>query len=240
MITYRTRRRALRAGWRGALGLVALAATACGAAPSTTAAPATLSLRELDRRVSEAWPAVQRYRTVETIERQDAAGQWEPTTPPAETDFVLPDRKYRRPVDPASTPNVEFMVVDSTLYQRLDGVWSIVDMSQVPPNSDLARSLAQLRTSGLDGPPFRLPKDVDGQLAKVGDEVLDGRSCRWYEGTAQGPAGPVQLRVALEQERDLPCKTEAEYAGPASRSRSVIRYFDYNSAIRIEPPGPAA
>jgi hypothetical protein len=50
----------------------------------------------------------------------------------------------------------------------------------------------------------------------------------------------VQLRVALEQDRDLPCKTEAEYAGPAGRARSAIRYFDYNSAIRIEPPAPTA
>jgi hypothetical protein len=233
------RRRALPAGWRGAFGLLAIAATACGAAPSTPAAPTTLSLRDLDRRVSDAWSSVERYRTVETIERQDPTGQWEPTTPPAETDFVLPSRKYRRPVDHDQVPGVEFMVVDSTLYQRLDGVWSIIDMSQVPADSDVARSLEQLRTAGLDGPPFRLPKEVAGQLAKAGSEVLDGRACRWYEGTAQGPAGPVQLRVALEQERDLPCKTEAEYAGPAARARSVIRYFDYNGAIRIEPPGPA-
>jgi hypothetical protein len=238
--THRTGRHALPPGWRGALGLVALAATACGAAPSTPAAPATLSLRELDRRVSQAWPAVQRYRIVETIERQDAAGKWEPTAPPAETDFVLPDRKYRRPAEATNAADVEFIVVDSTLYQRLDGVWSIVDMTQVPPESEVARGLEQLRTSGLDGPPFRLPKDVDGQLAKAGNELLDGRTCLWYEGTAQGPAGPVQLRVALEQERDLPCKTEAEYAGAATRARSIIRYFDYNSAIRIEPPGPAA
>ncbi|HLH24043.1 MAG TPA: hypothetical protein VK066_16080 [Chloroflexota bacterium] len=240
MTRHRPRRPKLPAGWRGALGLLALAATACGAAPSTPAAPATLSLRELDRRVSDAWSAVQRYRTVETIERQDPSGQWELTSPPAETEFVLPSRKYRRPVEQGDPPGVEFMVVDSTIYQRLDGVWSIVDMSQVPPDSAVARSLEQLRTAGLDGPPFRLPKDVNGQLAKTGDEVLDGRSCRWYAGTAQGPAGPVQLRVALEQDRDLPCKTEAEYAGPATRARSTIRYFDYNSAIRIDPPGPAA
>jgi hypothetical protein len=230
-------RRALHPGWRGALGLLAVAATACGATPSAPTAPATLTLRELDRRVSAAWSAVQRYRTVETIERQDATGKWEMTSPPAETEFVLPSRKYRRPVDPAGGPAVEFMVVDATLYQRLDGVWSIIDMSQVPSDSDVGRSLAQLRTAGLEGPPFRLPKDVDGQLSKAGNEVLDGRACRWYEGTAQGPAGPVQLRVALEQERDLPCKTEAEYAG---RARNVIRYFDYNGSIRIEPPGPAA
>ena len=240
MTRHFARRRALHPGWRGALGLLAVAATACTAAPTTPAAPTTLTLRDLDRRVSDAWSAVQRYRTVETVERQDASGKWELTSPPAETEFVLPSRKYRRPVDPNAQPAVEFMVVDSTLYQRLDGVWSIVDMTQVPAESDVARSLEQLRTTGLDGPPFRLPKDVDGQLAKAGNEVLDGRACRWYEGTAQGPAGPVQLRVALEQERDLPCKTEAEYAGPAARARSVIRYFDYNSSIRIEPPGPAA
>jgi hypothetical protein len=240
LTTHSTHRRPLQTGWRGALGLLAVAATACGAAPSTPAAATTLSLHELDRRVSDAWTAVQRYRTVETVERQDAAGQWEPTSPPAETEFVLPSRKYRRPLDPSASPGVEFMVVDSTLYQRLDGVWSIIDMSQVPADSEVARGLEQLRTAGLDGPPFRLPKDVDGKLSNTGSEVLDGRTCRWYEGTAQGPAGPVQLRVALEQERDLPCKTEAEYAGPTSRARSVIRYFDYNSAIQIDPPGPAA
>jgi hypothetical protein len=240
LIRHHPRTSARRPGWRGALGLLAVAAAACGPTPSTPAPPATLTLRELDRRVTEAWSAVQRYRTIETIERQDATGKWELTSPPAETEFVLPSRKYRRPLDAGSASAVEFMVVDATLYQRLDGVWSIIDMAQVPAESDVGRSLEQLRTAGLDGPPFRLPKDVDGQLSKSGNEVLDGRACRWYEGTAQGPAGPVQLRVALEQERDLPCKTEAEYAGPATRARSVIRYFDYNSSIRIEPPGPAA
>jgi hypothetical protein len=220
------------------VALVAL--TACGAPPSSpTAAPGALSLRELDRRVTAAWSGVQRYRTVETVERQNGAGTWEPTSPAAETEFVLPSRKYRRPLD-GDPPGVEFMVVDSTIYQRLDGVWSIVDLSQVPADSDVARSLEQLRSAGLDGPPFRLPKDVDGELAVAGTEVLDGRPCRWFAGTAQGPAGPVQLRVALEQDRDLPCKTEAEYAGPAGKARSAIRYFDYNSQIRIEPPGSGA
>jgi hypothetical protein len=46
----------------------------------------------------------------------------------------------------------------------------------------------------------------------------------------------VRLRVALEEGRDLPCKTEAEYDAPSGPARSIIRYFDYNSAIRIEPP----
>jgi hypothetical protein len=221
--------------------MLAVAAAACSAPSSTPASsPTTVSLRELDRRVSQAWTAVQRYRTVETVERQDAAGEWELSSPPAETDFELPARKYRRPLEPSDPPGVEFMVVDSVIYQRIDGVWSIIDLGQVPPDSDVARSLEQLATVGLDGPPFRLPKDVDGQLSGAGSEVLDGRACRWYAGTAQGPAGPVQLRVALEQDRDLPCKTEAEYAGPAGRARSAIRYFDYNSAIRIEPPAPTA
>jgi hypothetical protein len=226
---------------RLALGLLAIAGAACTANVAVPAGSATtLSLRELDRRVSAAWPLVQRYRTIETVERVGQSGQWEPTTPPAATDFVLPDRKYRRPVDQSDPPGVEFMVVDAAIYQRIDGVWSIIDPTQVAPDSPVARSLDQLRTAGLDGPPFRLPKEVDGQLRSTGDELLDGRPCRWYEGTAQGPAGPVQLRVALEQERDLPCKTEAEYDGPSGRARNAIRYFDYNGAIRIEPPGSAA
>ncbi len=223
---------------RGALGLLVIAGAACAALPGMPApAPGTLSLRDLDRRVSAAWQTVERYRTVETIERLGPSGEWEPTSPPAETDFVLPDRKYRRPVEDTDPPGVEFMVVDSTIYQRIDGVWSIVDLTQVPADSPVARGLEDFRTAGLEGPPFHLPDEVDGQLTRAGNEVLDGRPCRWYEGTAQGPAGPVKLRVALEQDRDLPCKTEAEYEG---RARNAVRYFDYNSAIRIEPPGSAA
>jgi hypothetical protein len=232
-----TAARCRRAVERAALGLLIIANTACSVATGA-ASPSgdQLSLRELDRRVTAAWPSVERYRTVETIERLGQSGKWEPSTPPAATDFVLPDRKYRRPTDASQPPGPEFLVVNSTIYQRIEGKWSIVDLAQVQAGTPVARSLEQLRTAGLDGPPFRLPSEVEGQLTGDGREVVDGRPCRWYHGTAQGPAGPVRLRVALEEARDLPCKTEAEYDGPSGTARSVIRYFDYNSAIRIEPP----
>jgi hypothetical protein len=224
----------------GALGLLTAVGAACTPLHAASVTRDALSLGELDRRVTAAWGGVQRYRTVESIERVDESGQWEPTAPPAATDFVLPDRKYRRPLDQVASPGPEFMVVGGIIYQRLDGTWSIVDPAQIPAGSSIARGLDQLRTAGLDGPPFRLPAAVEGQLSADGSEVLDGRACRWYQGTARGPAGPVRLRVAIEQDRDLPCKTEAEYDAPGGRARSVIRYFDYNSAIRIEPPGAAS
>lgn len=227
-----------RWSWATAVALGS-ALLACGRLPAGGDAPSgALTLHELDRRVAAAWAAVQRYRTVETVERLAASGDWTPATPPAATDFVLPDRKYRRPVEPTDPPGVEFLIIQSTIYQRIDGVWSIVDLSQVEPGSPVARSLEQLRTAGLDGPPFRLPPDVDGRLVRDGEEVLDGRPCRWYAGTANGPAGPVQLRVALEATRDLPCKTIAEYQAPSGPARTIVRYFDYNGAIRIEPPAP--
>jgi len=237
----RIRRRTLRqAGWRAAAGLLAFMAAACGPQVSRPGVSESASLRELDGRVSAAWAAVSRYRTVERIERAEAGGAWELTTPPVATDFVLPDRKYRRPAEPTKFPNYEYIVVGRTIYQKIDGQWSIVDWSQIAPESELARSLEQFRTGGLDGSPFRLPPDVDGKMTPSGSEMLDGRLCRWYVGTALGPAGPVQLRVAIEEGRDLPCKTEAEYDGPTGRARNAIRYFDYNAAIQIEPPSPVS
>lgn len=226
--------------WRAAAGLLALVAAACGPHVSRPTASESASLRELDGRVSVAWSTVTRYRTVERIERAEAGGAWELTTPPVATDFVLPDRKYRRPAEPSGFPAYEFIVVGRAIYQKIDGQWSIVDWSQIAADSELARSLEQFRTGGLDGSPFRLPPDVDGKMMPSGSEVLDGRLCRWYAGTALGPAGPVQLRVAIEEGRDLPCKTEAEYEGLAGRARNAIRYFDYNAAIQIEPPTPVS
>jgi hypothetical protein len=237
----RMRRRNLRLGnWRAAAGLLAFVAVACGPQVSRPSATDSASLRDLDGRVSAAWSTVSRYRTVERIERAEVGGTWELTTPPVATDFVLPDRKYRRPAERTDFPGYEFIVVGPTIYQKIEGQWSIVDWSQIPAESELARSLEQFRTGGLDGSPFRLPPDVDGKMTPSGSEMLDGRLCRWYGGTALGPAGPVQLRVAIEEGRDLPCRTEAEYDGPAGRARNAIRYFDYNAAIQIEPPTPVS
>jgi hypothetical protein len=232
------RRRFALGAWAVAVALATLGA-ACGSLPGgkpATAAPD--SLHDLEARVRAAWPLVERYRTVERLERVSQAGMWELAAAPIATDFVLPDRKYQRPAEPTDPPASEFVVVRPTVYQRIGGVWSVVDASQFPADSPMGRSLEQLLTSGLDGAPIRVPQNVEGKLSSAGSEVLDGRNCRWYVGTALGPAGPLQLRVALEEGRDLPCKTEAEYEAPLGRVRSAVRYFDYNAAIQIEPPIP--
>lgn len=221
-------------------GLVTLAATACGATSVRVSSAGPETLRDLDGRVSAAWPGVQRYRTIERLEQLEPDGTWQLTTAPVATDFVLPDRKYRRPAEPKDPNEYEFKVIGPTIFQKIEGQWSIVDFSEIPVDSQLYRSLQQFRTGGLDGSPFRLPPDVEGKLSVAGTEVVDGRPCRWYVGTATGPAGPVQLRVALEENRDLPCKTEAEYDSPTRRTRTAVRYFDYNAAIQIEIPSPAS
>ncbi len=223
-----------------AVAFALLAAAGCAFGAPSSSAPASVSLHELDRRVSGAWKGVQRYRTIETLERLAVTGVWESAAPPAATDFILPDRKYRRPEAQTDPPGIEFLIVAATIYQRIDGAWSIVDPALVPADGAVARSLDQLRTAGLDGPPFRLPADVDGKLTPTEREILDGRPCQWFEGTANGPAGPVRLRVAIEDARDLPCMTEAEYDGPPGRARTSVRYFDYNGPIRIEPPVQAS
>lgn len=223
-------------GGPGLLAALVLAGSACAPAPAASSEPR--SLRELEARVSAVWPTVQRYRTVERLERLTPEGRWELLAPPVATDYVLPDRKYQRPAEQAATPLPEFLVVGPTVYQRVDEAWVAIDPSRIPPDSPLGQSYQQIRTAGLDGSPFRVPPNVDGKLTPGGSEVLDGRPCRWFYGTASGPAGPVQLRVALEQGRDLPCGSEAEFNAPYGRARQAIRYFDYNSAIEIDPPTP--
>jgi len=221
----------------------ALVFAGCGAPPVRgEPAEGPQNQRELESRVRAARQQVQRYRTVERRERlnQDS-GQWELVVPSIATDYVLPDRKHQRPADPTE-PSIlpEYIILGPTVYQSVQGLWVVVDPSQIPAESQLATSFQQLRTAGLDGSPFRVPTQVEGRLTAAGSELLDGRACRWFHGTAAGPAGPVQLRVAIEEQRDLPCGSEAEYAAPAGRARQAVRYFDYNAPLQIEAPAVAS
>jgi hypothetical protein len=215
-----------------AVGLLA----ACASAPTRAEGAGPQSLRELEARVQTAWAGVQRYRTVERLERLTPEGRWEPLAPPLATDYVLPDRKYQRPAEPTDPALPAFLVVGPTVYQREGARWEPIDPARLPADSPLAHGFQQLRTAGLEGSPFRVPPGVEGRLTPAGSEVLDGRLCRWFQGTAQGPAGPVLLRVALEEGRDLPCSSEAEFTAPYGRARQAIRYFDYNAAIELPAP----
>lgn len=233
------RHRPGRAPWWGARwGLAAtLVVVAAGcAAPPRASDGSPQSLRELEARVGAAWAAVQRYRTVERLERLTAEGRWEPLAPPLATDYVLPDRKYQRPAEPTDAALPAFLVIGPTVYQREGDRWALIDPARLPADSPLVHSFQRLRTAGLDGSPFRVPPGVDGTLTPGSSEVLDGRPCRWFYGTARGPDGPVRLRIALEEDRDLPCGSEAEFNAPYGPARQAIRYFDYNAAIELPAP----
>lgn len=219
-------------------GLALVGGAACGGAPGAQAGSSPQNLRDLEARVRDAWSVVQRYRTVERVERLTNEGKWELMAAPVATDYVLPDRKFQRPAEETAQPVPSFVVVGPTVYQQVQGEWTTVDASQIPADSPMSHSFQQLRTAGLDGSPFRVPPEVNGKLTGGESEVLDGRPCRWYYGTATGPAGAVQLRIALEESRDLPCSSEAEYNAPYGRARQAIRYFDYNAALQIEAPLP--
>lgn len=231
------RERSARWGtWTGA-GLAALGLlAACACTPTRAEGPGPQSLRELEARVQSAWAGVQRYRTIERLERLTAEGRWELLAPPLATDYVLPDRKYQRPAEPTDPSLPAFLVVGPSVYRREGDRWEPLDPARLSADSPLAHGFQQLRTAGLDGSPFRVPPGVEGRLTPSGSEVLDGRPCRWFQGTAQGPAGPVLLRVALEEGRDLPCSSEAEFNAPYGRARQAIRYFDYNAAIELPAP----
>jgi hypothetical protein len=129
--------------------------------------------------------------------------------------------------------------VGPAVYQRVAGIWTLVDQTQIPPDSATAQSLQQLRKGGLDGSPFRVSSDISGRVSQAGSEVIDGRTCRWFVGTVNGSAGPMQIRVALEEGRDLPCQSEAEFSGPYGRARQAVRYTDYNAPMVVEPPTPS-